>query len=178
MMKDKQSGLTMLEVMMAIAIFGFLMLYTSQLMSQEIRLFNSALKENEVQQKARTAMMHVLDEIRLHAFTFYFRSGQATDSGVYYNDTNNNGSVTALVVPSPADPDNLPSGSIYWDAGSQRLWFKRYNTQRYLIADQISTFSITEESPPANQHLIKIEITAGDPSSSEFYRLVTWARLY
>ncbi|WP_459997827.1 PilW family protein [Paradesulfitobacterium aromaticivorans] len=177
-MKHKHNGFTLLEVMIAIAIFGFLMLYTSQLMSQEIRLFNSALKENEVQQKARTSMMHVLDEIRLHAFTYYFRSGQASDSGVYYNDTNNNGAITALVVPSPADPDNLPQGTIYWDAAGQRLWFKRDNTEKYLVADQISAFSITEVSPPANQHLIKIEITAGDPGSPESYRLVTWARLY
>lgn len=178
MMKRKHSGFTLLEVMIAIAIFGFLMLYTSQLMSQEIHLFNSALKENELQQKARTAIMHTLDEIRLHAFTFYFRSGQATESGVYYHDTNNNGRITALVVQNPRDPDSLPAGTIYWDAGSQRLWFKRDNTERYLIADQISMFNIAEVSPPANQHLIKIEVTAGDPSSPESYRLVTWARLY
>ncbi|WP_206812695.1 PilW family protein [Paradesulfitobacterium ferrireducens] len=178
MRKRRQSGFTLLEVMIAIAIFGFLMLYTSQLMSHEIHLFNSALKENELQQKARTALMHTLDEIRLHAFTFYSDSGQGTDTGVYYSDTGQNGSIRALVIQNPHDPESLPAGTVYWEAGSQRLWFKRDDTEKYLIADQISVFSITEASSSGTRHLIKIEVTAGDAGTAESYRLVTWARLY
>lgn len=176
----KQSGFTLLEVMIAIAIFGFLMLYTSQLMSHEIHLFNAAMKDNELQQKARTAVMHTLDEIRLHAFTFYSGSSQGTDPGVYYSDTAlpPAGSIRALVIQNPHDPESLPAGTIYWEAGSQRLWFKKDDTEKYLIADQISVFNMTEAGASANRHLIKIEVTAGEAGTAESYRLVTWARLY
>ncbi|MDA8226976.1 MAG: prepilin-type N-terminal cleavage/methylation domain-containing protein, partial [Desulfitobacterium hafniense] len=67
MKRDK--GFTILEVMIAIAIFAFLMLIISQLMRGEIRLINNVTQKADLEHKARTAIMHVLDEIRLNRYT-------------------------------------------------------------------------------------------------------------
>lgn len=191
--KSKGSkGFTLLELMIAISIFGLLMLYISQLMRQEIHLFSTATQQNEVQQKARTSMMHILDEIRLHRYTYY-SPGQAvapalaTDSGVYYYDPDHNpnpldhlGIITCLIDVNPENSSNLPAGTeLYYDSASHSLWFRdnQHNPNvPYLVSDQIYSLSITPVA--SDLHFVKIDLVAGDPSTPQTFELLTWVRLY
>lgn len=168
-------GFTLLELMIAISIFGLLMLSISQLMRQEIRLYGAATYQNEVQQKARTAMVHILDEIRLQPFTFY---SSGPDSGVYYYDTAQQGKITCLIDVNPTNLSQLPIGTkLYYDAPNRSLWYRdNPNNTTYLVSDEIYSLSIT----PVNTdvHFVKINLVAGDPSTPQTFELLTWVRLY
>jgi len=166
-------GFTLLELMIAISIFGFLMLYISQLMRQEIRMYSAATHQNEVQQKARTAMMHILDEVRLHPFTYY---SSGADSGVYFYDSA--GNMTCLIDVTPTNLSSLPSGTeLYYDKLKHSLWFQdNQNNATYLVSDEIYSLNITPEN--ADLHFVKIDLVAGDPSTPQTFELLTWVRLY
>ena len=169
--------------MMAIAIFGFLMLSISQLMRQEIRLYNAASQKNEINQKARTAMMHVLDQIRLNKYTYYKIVPGGLDGGVYYYPTQTGvAPETPLINEKPSlltDPSlGKLTEIIYYDAVGRKLWYKDcsiLNSTPYLVADQIYQFSLQMIN---DIHFIQITIVAGDPNTPQHYELVTWARLY
>lgn len=180
----REKGFTLLEVMIAVAIFSFLMIYIAQIMRQEIRTYNTASRQSTLEQNARTAMMHILDEIRLHPATFY-SSGDINgkDSGIFYrsrvspNDPNLSDITSCLIDLNPSNIENLPTGTgIYFDR--PKLWFR--DTQNananYRIADNIDTITMTLD--PNDEHLIKIMIVAKDPVINESYPLVTWTRLY
>lgn len=182
----QSSGYTLIELMIAISIFSLLMIYVAQLMRTEIRSFNEGLRQNEVEQKARVAMMQVLDEIRLHAYTYYsYGSGtnpgpQVTaDSGVYYYDPENNGAITCLIDVNPANPSILPYGTvIYYDETERELWYRDQETgAQYLISDEIYSFSI-KAVYPNDVHFAEVYIQAGDPDTAASYELLTWVRLY
>ena len=177
--ESDQRGFTLLEVMVAVAIFGFLMMYVAQLLGSQIRLFNRALDQNDLEYNARTAMMHILDEIRLHPSTYYFQ-GQAggQDEGIYYIKKNTPPQADEVLCLLDVRPDvnNLPPGTGIYLTGNQ-LWFRdgqKANT-KYLIADKIA--SITLE--PVYARLLKIVVTTADNTTDlKTFRLVTWARLY
>ncbi|OLN32235.1 Type II secretory pathway, pseudopilin PulG [Desulfosporosinus metallidurans] len=173
----RNDGFTLLELMIAVAIFGFLMLSISQLMRFEIRNFNTGSAQNEIQQKARTAMMHILDEINRHPYTYFSpASPPTTDSGVYY--TLPLGTLTCLIDVSPTNLSSLPSGTeLYYDAPQHRLWF-RDNTKNttYLVSDEIYTLTITPVEDDV--HLVQIDLVAGDPNTPQTFELLTWVRLY
>jgi len=180
------NGYTLIELMIAISIFGLLMIYVAQLMRTEIRSFDEAMRQNEVEQKARVAMMQVLDEIRLQSYTYYsYGSGtnpgpeMAADSGVYYYDPDNNGAITCLVNVNPSNPNLLPYGTvIYYDSTTHELWYRDPQTMvEYLISDEISSFSITAVDP-ADVHFVEVYLQAGDPATNISYELLTWVRLY
>lgn len=185
--KKGSGGFTLLELMIAISIFGFLMFSISQLMRQEIRMYSAATHQNEVQQKARTAMMHILDEIRLHRYTYYSPGtaiGTATNSGVYYYDPNNLGIITCLIDVDPQKPinlSNLPLGTeLYYDSSNQSLWFRDNQNNPnnpYLVSDEIYSLSITQVNS-SDLHFVKIDVKAGDPSTPQTFELLTWVRLY
>lgn len=180
----REQGFTLLEVMIAVAIFSFLMIYIAQIMRLEIRTYNTASRQSALEQNGRTAMMHILDEIRLHPATFYFPGDiNGKDSGIYYrlrvdpNNPNLSDITSNLIDLNPSNIENLPVGTgIYFDR--PKLWFR--DTQNananYLIADNIDSLTMTLD--PNNEHLIKITIVAKDPVLNESYPLVTWARLY
>ena len=182
--EHQAKGFTLLEVMIAVAIFSFLMIYIAQIMRLEIRTYNTASRQSTMEQNARTAMMHILDEIRLHPATFYVSGDiNGKDSGIYYllrvnpNSPDLSDITSCLIDLNPLNIDNLPAGTgIYFDR--PKLWFR--DTQnanaKYLIADNID--SITMTLNPNDEHLIKITIVAKDPVLNESYPLVTWARLY
>lgn len=186
---NKADGFTLLELMIAISIFGLLLVYVSQFMNQEIRLYSDAVRQNEVEQKARTAMMHVLDETRLHAYTYYSYGGGLeigppvqADSGVYYYDANNQGQITGLIDVNPIvvnDIVQLPHGTeIYYLEAKHELWYKdNQKLTEYLISDEIYKFTL-EPVSSSNIHFVQIDIIAGDPNTPESYELLTWVRLY
>ncbi len=176
-MKKGSSGFTLLELMIAISIFGFLMFYISQLLRQEIRMYSAATHQNEVQQKARTAMMHILDEVRLHPFTYY---SSTPDSGVYYYDSVQQGNIECLIDVTPADLSNLPLGTeLYYDSPNHSIRFRDNQNNPnnpYLVSDEIYSISILPVN--GDVHFVKIDLVAGDPSTPQTFELLTWVRLY
>lgn len=195
------SGFTLLEVMIAVVIFGFLMLYVSQLMHMEIRLFNTASKQNDVDHNSRAAMMHILDEIRLNPNAekaeyitspppvkrYYYLGdlddlGNSSDinKGVYYvflaPDTEAPETVIevtcCLINVNPRDPDSLPGPVIYLN--NSELWYRDVNNVKKKISDQIQSVILSTEPDLENvDRLLKIEIIALDNS-----KLISWIRLY
>ncbi|SHI17891.1 PulJ/GspJ family protein [Desulfosporosinus lacus] len=175
--KNSTQGFTLIEVMIAISIFGLLLLYASQFMRSEIRVYESASEQNEVEQKARVAMMHILDEVRLNNFTFY--KSTSNDQGIYRyanaaaaalkDETNS----TCLIFVSLGSTPVIPpaSAQVFFDNRKGELWHLK-NGSRYLIADEISQLSIDEDST-----LVKIEISMGENDGSKLFELLTWVRL-
>lgn len=179
----KESGFTLLELVIAISIFGILMLSFSQLLRSEIRLFNTTSEKEEVEYIARNAMMRVLDEIRINKYTIYTPSdSEGKNGGVYWIDPDTQAKMVLINMdPSPgiladlqANPGNVSPG-IYYDQAQAKLWYCE-NGQVNLIADRIYDFSISP-SPSDTNHLVRISVGVGDPNG-EFYDLITWARLY
>lgn len=180
MMRDEKDGtqaFTLLEVMIAISIFGLLLLYASQFMRTEIRVFDSETKQNEVEQKARTAMMHILDEVRLNNFTFY--KSNSNSQGIYrYANAAAAGlkdetdSTCLVFISSQSSSVTPPSSSkVFFDKEEGELYYLK-NGSQYLIADQISQLSLEDDGA-----LVKIEIMAGEDDGSESYQLQSWVRL-
>lgn len=186
------AGFTLLEVMIAIALFAFLLLGISQFMRQETRMIASGLNQNDVSQKARTAMLHVLDAIHLQAYTFYAYSDGVilappvgAASGVYFFDINpnvpgspGNGALKCLVNVNPVRDGQgrivlAPGTAVYYDDQKKELRYGDNPDSAYLIADQIQTFTLV----PETNRFVKIDILAGEPGKSSF-ELVSWARLY
>ncbi|HVJ48873.1 PilW family protein [Desulfitobacterium sp.] len=176
-------GFTLIEVMIAIAIFGFLMLYVSQMMRGEIHVLNTVTRQSTVEQNARVTMMHILDEIRLHQATYYDGSTDF-DKGIYFRNPSA-GADTKICLfdlnPTvPLEPNNLPVGTgIYFDLVKHEVWYRDITQNpnaNYRIAEYIDSITIT----PADQsgHLIKINLNAKDPTSTANFNLVTWVRLY
>ena len=168
-------GFTLLEVMIAVAIFGFLMLYVSQMMRTQIQTYNQTLQDISLEQKTRTSMMHILNEIQLHRTTYY-KAGD--DSGIYYMNPNPPGPdiATCLIDVNPIDIDNLPVGTGIYYYNKQLLFRDITNNATYLIADQIDSVTFTQVS--GYLHLIQIEVVAKNPQTSQTYELLTWSRLY
>ena len=184
----KNRGFTLLEVMIAVVIFGFLMLYVSQLMHMEFKLFDSASKQNDLDHNSRAAMMHILDEIRLNPnaekeeyaasippVKKYYYSGDADgyNKGVYYVflDPDTNIELTCwLINVNPRDPASLPDGPFIYLINSE-LWYRDVENNNKKISDQIQSINLSTE--PDVDSLLKIEITALDNS-----KLVSWIRLY
>lgn len=178
MKRDK--GFTLIEVAIAISIFGILMLSFSQLLRSEIRLYNTTSENTRLEEKARTTMMRILDEIRITPYTMYSSDATGLNGGVYRNPP---GSKSVLINANPdsailsalqANPSGVSPG-IYYDTAQGELWYCD-GTKIYLIADQVNRLDITPASAD-QKHFIKIFLSLGAPSG-EHYDLLTWARLY
>lgn len=189
------SGFTILEVMIAVVIFSFLIVYVSQLMNIEIRLFNTASKQNELDHNSRAAMMHILDEIRLNPNSVkdeydhedtpppvkrYYYSGDADgfNEGVYYVffDPMTMSELTGCLINSnPRDLASLPNGPlIFLDKNNSELWYRDVDNNNKMISNQIKSISLSTESYTESvDRLLKIEITSLDNS-----KLLSWIRLY
>lgn len=176
-------GFTLIEVMLAISIFGLLLLYASQFMRSEINVFRSVSRQNEVEQKARSSMMHILDEVRLNNFTFY--KATSNNQGIYrYADavsaaTTNELNSTCLIFinlqPSSDPPPSSVKVLFDYENAEGKLWYLN-NGSKYLIADEISKISMISDG--RDSHLVKIDITAGGQNGSKPYELLSWIRLY
>jgi prepilin-type N-terminal cleavage/methylation domain-containing protein len=180
MNRERAKGFTLLEVMIAIAILGILLMLVSQVMNGEIRMYGTASRQNEIEQKARTAMVRVMDEIKLNRFVYYSAGTDGYDSGVYNDEPDQ--PVYCLIDQRPkagvlsGNLNLLPSGTkIYYDYNTKQLWY-RDATEIHLIADEIQTFELVKET--GTDHLLKIHIKAADPSSGAEQELLTWIRMY
>lgn len=181
-MTKRDKGFTILEVMIAIAIFGFLMTMIAQIMRGEIRMFNNASRQSEIEHKARTAIVQMMDEIRLNRFTYY-SSGSGSDSydqGVYTTEPGQPTNCLIDIKPNPTvltgNISALPSGTkIYYDYDAKKLWYRDTGSNSvHLIADEIN--SVTIDS--VTEHLVRIYLEAKDDSGDFNHELLTWVRLY
>lgn len=182
--KRPENGFTLLEVMIAVSIFGFLMLYVSQFMRLEIRLFDKATREDSLEQAARFAMMHTVDQIRVTPNPT-LKLGPV-DAGIYYTSDSVE---TCKINLKPANVGDLPDGTLYYDEPQSKLMLKK-ETDNYLIADHIEWIKF--EFDGSSSRLMKINILAknfdpsnpndsNNPSDPKFltvnaFQLVTWVR--
>ncbi len=188
-------GFTLIEVMIAVAIFGFLMLYVSQFMQMELQLFNRVSKQNDLDHNARSAMMHIIDEMRLHPNKTYFSElspdgATQISSRVYSSSSPPLTGRIILVYADQAykllpDPDPLihkPTLSdetpivIYLD-DKRQLWYRDITNPLnpdQLISDKIQSVSLI----PISNRLIEIDVIAEDVSINYTYKLVSYMRLY
>lgn len=175
-------GFTLIEVMIAISIFGFLLLYAFQFMRSEIHVFKNVSRQNDVELKARSSMMHILDEVRLNKFTFY--KATSNNQGIYrYADAASAASKNELnstcLISINLQPSSDPSsdkGLLDYENAEGKLWYYLNNGSKYLIADEISKISMISDG--RDSHLVKIDITAGGQNGSKPYELLSWIRLY
>lgn len=191
----KNSGFTLLELMLAVVIFGFLMMVVSSFLRTEIHTFNIAVTQDEVDEKARTAMMQVLDVIRLHSYSFYDDPTQQVYY-VYYNpndsnapgvpmnliDSRKNQNIndvdTNAIIYCLIDPKSTVSSPVY------DLWYRdktQNGTNTYLISDDIVNFSITpyfDKNNVEDIHLIKINLEVMNLQTTQSCDLKTYKRLY
>ena len=188
----KSSGFTLIELMIAVTIFGFLMLYVSQLMRSEIKLYNSASKQNDLDNNARSAMMHILDEMRLIPNKSYSYGDEPRDeitnkgynSGIYIYSTNSTNSTTDFclidenpTVDSLTGTPSPPEGTvIFFDKQNHKLWYRDGNKNDKLISDQIKSLVLTPDA--MSSRLLKIDLIAEDTSLNRTYELVSYMRLY
>lgn len=176
--KGNKSGFTLLEVMIAIAVFGLLLVYASQFMRTEIRSYDSASEQNEIRQKARVALMQIVDEIRL-TLTYYEVDDTSGAHCIYrYKDEiaaaekDRTGAECLIYISTDDDDSSSPlSAEIYFNKSQGELWYRK-DGNRYLIADQIAYLSMTEDAS-----LVKIHIGVGREDGSEPYELLTWVRV-
>lgn len=175
--KNATQAFTLLEVMIAMSIFGFLMVYVAQFTRSEIQIFESVSRQNNVEQKARSSMMHILDEIRLNQFVFF--EPDPAKKGIYRNNDASTTTSTCLIDITPrSDLVNPLSAEVF--LANNQLWYRSPSlpgNPQFLIADEIMTLSITPD--PSDPHLIEIYINSGDSSKkSQPFKLRTWIRLY
>ena len=169
MRRKKDLGFTLLEVMIAIGIFGILMLAITHMLRAEIGLFNAENIQNQNEQRARVALSHAVDQVRLNRNVFYSPGSGGYDNGIY---TREPGNERCLLNVNP-DPGRNHSGTetIYYPDDA-KLWYRSDN-KRYVVADKITTLEIQEVTP----YLARIRVVAGDPSDDAYFELVTWVRM-
>lgn len=184
-LRDK--GFTLLELMLAVVIFGFLMMAITSFLSSEIHSFNNAVAQDEVDEKARTSMMQILDVIQLKRSTFCQDMGVNVNNnihyfGVYYNtDPDNPVNSVSLINPDPDSQDH--AATIYYvsdyNQTHEGALFYRDNSpySPYLISDDIDKFSIIPPDPQDN-HLIQIDLIVKDPRTNQKCELLTYKRLH
>lgn len=170
MRKKKNLGFTLLEVMIAIGIFGILMLAITMMLRAEIGLFNTENTQNQNEQRARVAISHALDQVRFNGYVYYSPGSEGYDSGFY---TREPGKEKCLLNLNP-NPGSTHSGTemLYYPDDAE-LWYKA-NNNSYLIADSITTLEVDEVTP----NLARIRVVAGNPDSDVSFELVIWARMY
>lgn len=182
--RNNTQGFTLIEVMIAISIFGLLLLYASQFMRSEIHGFESTSRQNELEQKARIAMMHILDEVRLNNRTFYkSTSSISQEIRLYANVTkatatpkDETGSASLIFINTQTTAIvQSPTAKVFFDQMKGELWYQKDSVNRYLIADEIWKLSIVQDSSLAS--LVKIDIIAGGNNGSQSFELQTWVRL-
>jgi len=175
-------GFTLLELMIAVVIFGILMMIASQFLRGEIRMYNSASRQDAIEQKARTAMVHLLDEVRLNRYVTYYSGdeGSGYNKGIYTKEPDQAMRCLINVLPRPevlnGNLNQLPNGTeIYYDYIAKKLWYRDSETNNvHLIADEIESVEIQN----VTEHLLQIYLQVKSATRTEEQELLTWIRMY
>ena len=172
MKRQKDLGLTLLEVMIAIGIFGILMLAITMMLRAEIGLFNTENVQNQNEQRARVAISSVVDQVRLNGYVYYSPGSDGYDNGFYTREPGNEKCLVNL-NPDPGG-DHSTTEMLYYPQDA-RLWYKDADSgNSYLLAELITTLEVEEVTP----NLARIRVEAGNYASDIAFELVTWVRMY
>lgn len=159
MRKRKDGGFTLIELTIAIAIFGFMLLAMTQVIRQEVNLYNQVKQQEILDQKVRTAMQVILDQFGLKSYKYYL------NGSVYYTDPSNN--TVCLLNCNPVDPL----------LGTTILYYRNNCLYYYdhLVADDISlnlTPGLSGDSQ-GNYHFVLITVK----TTNQSFQLKCMARL-
>ena len=121
MTRRKELGFTLLEIMIAIAIFGILMLAITQMLRAEIGLFNAENIQNQNEQRARVALTNALDQVRLNGYVYYSNGTDGYDNGFYTREPGNEKCLLNL-NPNPGSSHSETEMLYYPEDGE--LWYR------------------------------------------------------
>jgi len=173
MRRIRDNGFTLLEVMIALGIFSILMMMIAVMMRAEIGFFNTENKQNQNEQKARMAMNHVLDQVRLNSFVV-FNNPAGFDQGLYSNDPDLEEPLCLLNLnPNPAG--DLENTEMYYTPDTDKLWLRNEEGKKYVLVEDISILEIEQVG---TSRLVRVRVVAGDPASDLSFELVSWIRLF
>jgi len=178
MRRFKDKGFTILEVMIALGIFSILMYTIALMMRAEIGLFNTENMQNQNEQKARTALNIVLDQVRLHGYVVLDSEGEF-DQGFYSNDPEleSDGQPKCILNLNPDSGESHANTEVFYYPDQDELLFRKIGSlNEYLVADNITALEVEEID--GTTRLARIRVVAGDPASDISFELVTWVRLY
>ncbi|HYC87698.1 MAG TPA: prepilin-type N-terminal cleavage/methylation domain-containing protein [Thermoanaerobaculia bacterium] len=103
---QRQRGYTLIEILVAVAIFATVMIVALLLYDQSNRVFKQANESAEMQQNTRVAFEKVVADLRMAGFD-YKRAGAPPGGTVQEWKANTDYSVGTMVTPSP------PNGHVY-----------------------------------------------------------------
>jgi prepilin-type N-terminal cleavage/methylation domain-containing protein len=99
---QRQRGYTLVEILVAVAIFATVMIVALLLYDQSNRVFKQANESAEMQQNTRVAFEKVVADLRMAGFD-YKRAGTPASGTLQQWKANTDYSVGTLVIPSPAN---------------------------------------------------------------------------
>lgn len=99
---QRQRGYTLIEILVAVAIFATVMIVALLLYDQSNRVFKQANESAEMQQNTRVAFEKVVSDLRMAGFD-YKRAGTPPGGAVQTWKANTDYSVGTMVIPSPAN---------------------------------------------------------------------------
>ena len=158
-------GFTLIELMIVIALIGFVLLIMGDILNFNIKRFNQDSSYYKYKVYGRYAMNKVVSEIKKN-YNASFDSGKIKASD----------GVTVLINSNK----NEASGDIryYYEADKYGVG-DGYGELRYqdgsTLAKNIKDFTIESTSSP---DLVKVTIKAGAESTKKIFELVTYIRLY
>lgn len=168
---------------MAIVIFSILMMIVSQLIRGEIRMFNTVSNQDNIENKARAAMVSLLDEVRLNPYILYYagNDGSGDNRGVYAQEPSEE-EPRCLINLQPQQEvlagnlNELPIGTkIYYDDLAKKLWYRDSPSSAvHLIADEVEFI----EFQGVTEHLLQIHLKVKSTFGEQEQELLTWIRMY
>lgn len=99
---QRQRGYTLMEILVAVAIFATVMIVALLLYDQSNRVFKQANESAEMQQNTRVAFEKIVADLRMAGFD-YKRAGTPPGGSVQEWEPNTDYSVGTMVIPSPAN---------------------------------------------------------------------------
>ncbi|HEX6083086.1 MAG TPA: prepilin-type N-terminal cleavage/methylation domain-containing protein [Thermoanaerobaculia bacterium] len=99
---QRQRGYTLMEILVAVAIFATVMIIALLLYDQSNRVFKQANESAEMQQNTRVAFEKVVSDLRMAGFD-YKRAGTPPGGSLQAWKANTDYSVGTMVIPSPAN---------------------------------------------------------------------------
>jgi prepilin-type N-terminal cleavage/methylation domain-containing protein len=188
---NDERGFTLIELTMAIAIFGFILLAMTQVIHQEVDQYNQFNRQEILEQDARTALQVIFDQMWIHSFK-YFPVDQSyydpptqpyalpTDTGIYCIDQNDTTKKICLldIQPSNGMLNGLITNTSYvlsYDLTNKTLTYHDSQGFNHVIAADITNLTITQEGSYdtdaqgyEDYHLVKITIDTGNSYGQSF----------
>lgn len=185
---NDERGFTLIELTMAIAIFGFILLAMTQVIRQEINNYNKFSRQELLEQDARTAMQVIFDQMWINAYKYFpvappdYPNGLPTDTGIYCIDQFDTNKTICLLDIQPSNEmlaGTIPDTSyvLAYDSTNKTLTYHDSQGIDHIIAHDITNLMITPKASPAQQpdaqgyyryHVAEITIDTGNTYGQSF----------